>query len=81
LKRRFTTIPSTDVEGHSRLMIENEETIIRTHISGIDGNSHSEILGSGGRLSGDNLLAEFASVVDAVICAVEIQQKRTRRQN
>ncbi len=52
LKRRFAAILGTDVEGYSRLMTENEETTIRTHIPGSDGNSHSEILGSSGRLSG-----------------------------
>jgi len=76
IKRKLTTILSADVKGYSRLMGEDEEWTLRTL------NSHKEMMGSliqqhRGRVvgtAGDNVLAEFASVVDAVQCAVEIQQ-------
>jgi adenylate cyclase len=76
LKRKLTAILSADVKGYSRLMGEDEEATFRTL------NSYKEVMGSliqqhRGRVvgtAGDSLLAEFASVVDAVQCAVEIQQ-------
>ena len=76
LKRKLTTILSADVKGYSRLMGEDEEWTLRTL------NAYKEVMGSliqqhQGRVvgtAGDSLLAEFASVVDAVQCAVEIQQ-------
>jgi adenylate cyclase len=74
-KRKLTAIFSADVEGYSRLMGEDEEATIRTLTT------YREILTShiqqqNGRVidsPGDNLLAEFASVVDAVQCAVAVQ--------
>jgi len=76
VKRKLTAIFSADVEGYSRLMEEDELATIETLTS------HKEIMGKlirqyRGRVvdsTGDNLLAEFASVVDAVQCAVEVQQ-------
>jgi adenylate cyclase len=76
LKRKLTAILSTDVKGYSRLMGDDEEWTVRTL------NAYKEVIKSlvqqhRGRVvdaPGDNLLAEFASVVDAVQCAVEIQQ-------
>jgi adenylate cyclase len=76
VKRKLTAIFSADVEGYSRLMGEDELATIETLTS------HKETMGKlirqyRGRVvdsTGDNLLAEFASVVDAVQCAVEVQQ-------
>jgi len=76
LKRKLTAILSADVKGYSRLMGEDEEWTVRTL------KVYKEVMGSliqqhRGRVvdaTGDNLMAEFASVVDAVQCAVEIQQ-------
>jgi len=76
LKRKLTAILSADVKGYSRLMGEDEEWTVRT-LKG-----YKEVMGNliqqhHGRVvdaTGDNLMAEFASVVDAVQCAVEIQQ-------
>jgi adenylate cyclase len=75
-KRKLTTILSADVKGYSRLMGEDEEWTLRTL------NAYKEAMGNliqqhRGRVvstPGDSVLAEFASVVDAVQCAVEIQQ-------
>ncbi len=75
-KRKLSAIFSADVEGYSRLMGEDELATIETLTT------HKEIMRKlirqyRGRVVdsiGDNLLAEFASVVDAVQCAVEVQQ-------
>jgi adenylate cyclase len=76
VKRKLAAILSADVKGYSRLMGEDEETTLRTL------NTYKEVIGSliqqhRGRVvgtAGDSMLAEFGSVVDAVQCAVEIQQ-------
>jgi adenylate cyclase len=75
-KRKLTAILSADVKGYSRLMGEDEEWTLRTLTSykelirNLVGEHRGRVVGS----PGDNVLAEFASVVDAVECAVEIQQ-------
>jgi class 3 adenylate cyclase len=75
LERKLTAILCADVFGYSRLMGENEEATLRTL------SSHRKLIDSlieqhRGRFvnsAGDGVLAEFASVVNAVQCAVEIQ--------
>jgi len=75
-KRKLTAILSADVKGYSRLMGEDEEATVRTITA------HRKVITSviqkyRGRVvdsPGDNILAEFASVVDAVQSAVEIQE-------
>ena len=75
-KRKLTAILSADVKGYSRLMGTDEEGTVRTL------QEYREVMASSiqhhrGRVldtAGDSVLAEFASVVDAVQCAVEIQQ-------
>ena len=76
LKRKLTTILSADVKGYSRLMGEDEEWTLRTlnTYKGLIRNLVGEHRGRVVASPGDNVLAEFASVVDAVECAVEIQQ-------
>ena len=77
VKRKLTAILSADVEGYSRLMVEDEVGTIRTLTAYRDAMT-ALILQHRGRVvdaPGDNLLAEFASVVDAVQCAVEIQRE------
>ena len=76
-KRKLTAILSADVAGYSRLMGEDEDATITTLTS------YRELMATliqkhRGRVvdsPGDNLLAEFGSVVDAVRCAVEIQEE------
>ena len=76
VKRKLTTIFSADVESYSRLMGEDEFATLETLNSYKE--TMSKLIGQyGGRVVdsvGDNLLAEFSSVVDSVQCAVEIQQ-------
>ena len=75
MERKLAAIFSTDVAGYSRLMGDDEEATIRTLtayralISSLIQHHRGRVVDS----PGDNLLAEFASVVDAVRCAVEIQ--------
>src|SRR5271157_392713 len=76
-KRKLTAILSADVKGYSRLMGEDEEGTIRT-LNAYLGAVTGFIQKHQGRLvvtAGDSVLAEFASVVDAVRCAVEIQEE------
>src|SRR6266404_7094672 len=76
MERKLSAIFSTDVAGYSRLRGDDEEATIRTLtayralISSLIQHYRGRVVDS----PGDNLLAEFASVVDAVRCAVEIQQ-------
>jgi adenylate cyclase len=76
VKRKLTAILSADVKGYSRLMGEDEEWTVHT-LNTYKDMMRGLIQQHRGRLvdaPGDNVLAEFASVVDAVQCAVEIQQ-------
>ena len=81
VKRKLTAILSADVKGYSRLMSEDEAGTIRTL------NAYKEMIADlvqqhYGRVvdaPGDNLLAEFGSVVDAVQCALEIQKELKTR--
>jgi adenylate cyclase len=71
-KRKLTTILSADVAGYSRLMQDDESATVKTLeaykqiISDLVKQHRGRVVDS----PGDNLLAEFASVVDAVQCAV-----------
>jgi adenylate cyclase len=80
-KRKLAAILSADVEGYSRLMGQNEERTIRTLTS--YRTAISEIIQQyRGRVvdtPGDNILAEFGSVVDAVKSAVKIQTELFER--
>jgi len=77
VKRKLTAILSADVKGYSRLMGEDEEGTARTLkvyleiISGFIKQHRGRIVSTGG----DSVLAEFSSVVDAVRCAVGIQEE------
>jgi adenylate cyclase len=83
LERRLAAILAADVVGYSRLMGEDEtgtlerlKTLRRKLVK-------PKIAERGGRivkLMGDGLLAEFPSVVEAVQCAIDIQQEVTERE-
>lgn len=76
-KRKLTAILSADAVGYSRLMVEDEEATVRTItayrevLSTLIQQHNGKVLDS----PGDNLLAEFVSVVDAVQCAVAVQKE------
>jgi len=77
VKRKLSAILSADVKGYSRLMAEDEVATVQTLTA------YREVMTSliqqhRGRVvdsPGDNLLAEFSSVVDAVQCAVAVQKE------
>jgi adenylate cyclase len=81
VKRKLTAILSADVKGYSRLMGEDEKGTVRIL------NTYKEVMTNlierhRGRVvgaPGDNVLAEFGSVVNAVACAVEIQKELKTR--
>ncbi|HJY80556.1 MAG TPA: adenylate/guanylate cyclase domain-containing protein, partial [Candidatus Binatia bacterium] len=75
MERKLTAILSADVKGYSRLMGEDEVGTLRT-LTAYRQLIDARIAQHRGRIvgtAGDSVLAEFASVVDAVQCAVEIQ--------
>jgi len=80
-KRKLTTIVSADVAGYSRLMANDESATVRTIevyrkvMSELITQHRGRVIDS----PGDNLLAEFGSVVDAVQCAVAVQKELRAR--
>jgi adenylate cyclase len=76
-KRKLTTLFSADVAGYSRLMGQDEAATVET-ITTYRAVMSELIKQHRGRVvdsPGDNLLAEFTSVVDAVQCAVAVQKE------
>jgi adenylate cyclase len=76
-RRRLTTILCADVEGYSRLMEADESGTLAT-LQRHRGAMKTLIERHEGRIVntwGDAVLAEFASVVEAVQCAIEMQQE------
>jgi adenylate cyclase len=80
LERRLAAILAADVEGYSRLMHGDEEGTMAT-LSARRSLVDELIARHRGRIAntaGDSVLAEFASVLDAVRCAIEIQAEIQR---
>src|SRR5712691_8440917 len=80
--RRLAAILAADVAGYSRLMGADEEgTLARlnAHRRAVVDPKIAEHAGRIVKTTGDGLLAEFASVVDAVRCAVEVQRGMVER--
>ena len=79
IERKLAAIFAADVAGYSRLMGQDEVATLRT-LTG-----HREVMdrliaqhrGRIANTAGDSVLAEFPSVVEAVKCAVEVQQALT----
>jgi TolB-like protein/class 3 adenylate cyclase/Flp pilus assembly protein TadD len=77
MERRLAAILAADVVGYSRLMSNDEEgTLVRlkAHRNEVADPTIAKHKGRVVKLMGDGMLAEFASVVDAVRCAVDIQK-------
>ncbi|HJU18799.1 MAG TPA: adenylate/guanylate cyclase domain-containing protein [Stellaceae bacterium] len=75
--RRLAAILAADVAGYSRLMGADEEGTherLKAHLGELVNPKITEHRGRAVKHTGDGLLAEFGSVVDAVRCAVEIQR-------
>ncbi len=79
--RKLTTILCADVVGYSRLMEADEVATLETlkayrrAMAGLIGRHDGRVVST----SGDALLAEFASVVEAVQCAAEVQRELSAR--
>jgi adenylate cyclase len=81
-KRRLAAILAADVAGYSRLMGGDEEGTLERLKEPRRDLVDSKIAEHDGRIvktTGDGLLVEFASVVDAVRCAVDIQRNMAER--
>src|SRR5258708_7804671 len=77
VERRLAAILAADVAGYSRLMGEDEEGTLAALKAIRRELGDPKIAEHRGRIvktTGDGLLVEFASVVDAVRCAVEVQR-------
>jgi adenylate cyclase len=83
VKRRLTTVLCADVHGYSRLMEADEAGTLatlrryRTAMAGLVERHDGRIVNTWG----DAVIAEFASVVEAVQCAVEIQQEISNQES
>src|SRR6516225_12092521 len=82
VERRLAAILATDVVGYSRLMGEDEEgtlVALKTLQSELFDPKVKEHCGRLVKTTGDGALVEFASVVDAVRCAAEMQRAMAER--
>ncbi len=79
--RKLTTILAADVEEYTRLMRADEEVTLKTLgdyreiIDGLIARHDGRVFSTGG----DSVLAEFASVVEAVRCAIACQEELSSR--
>ena len=81
--RRLAAILAADVAGYSRLMGADEEGTherLKAHLGELVEPKIEEHRGRIVKNTGDGLLAEFPSVVDAVRCAVEVQREMSDRE-
>src|SRR6202140_5330041 len=82
VERRLAAILAADVAGYSRLMgVDEEGTLaaLKTHRREIIDPKIAEHRGRIVKTTGDGALVEFASAVDAVRCAIEIQRAMAER--
>src|ERR687897_1433427 len=82
VERRLAAILAADVVGYSRLMGADEAgtlAALKAHRRELVDGKIAEHQGRIVKLTGDGMLVEFPSVVNAVACAVEIQRGMRRR--
>jgi class 3 adenylate cyclase/pimeloyl-ACP methyl ester carboxylesterase len=82
MQRRLAAILAADVVGYSRLMGADEmgtHTSLKSHRRELVDSGIAEHRGRIVKTTGDGMLVEFASVVDAVSCAVHVQRSMVRR--
>src|SRR6267143_2855303 len=82
LERRLTAILAADVVGYSRLTSMDEEGThvrLKEHLRVLVDPKISEHRGHVVKNTGDGMLAEFSSVVDAVRCAIDLQSGMAER--
>ena len=76
MKRKLVAILAGDVVGYSRLVAQNEElaiqnwTAYRAYIADVVEDRHGRLFNT----AGDSVVFEFSSVLDALRCAVEVQE-------
>jgi len=83
VERRLAAILAADVAGYSRLMDADEEGTherLKGHLQELVNPKIADHRGRIVKNTGDGFLAEFASVVDAVRCAVQIQRGMAERE-
>src|SRR5438105_11099844 len=83
VERRLAAILAADVAGYSRLMGADEEGTLerlKAHRRQLIDPKITEHHGRIVKTTGDGMLVEFASIVDAVRCAVEVQRAMTDRE-
>jgi adenylate cyclase len=76
-KRKLAAILAADIVGYSRLMGADEEgtlTRLKEYRRELIDPKNQQYRGRIVKTTGDGILAEFPSVVDAVCCAIEVQQ-------
>ncbi|HEY0219851.1 MAG TPA: adenylate/guanylate cyclase domain-containing protein, partial [Afipia sp.] len=81
MKRKIAAILAADVAGYSRLVAEDEEETLR-RLAVYRGVFEDFITRANGRVfntAGDGFLAEFPSAVDAVRCAIDVQESIRNR--
>jgi class 3 adenylate cyclase/predicted negative regulator of RcsB-dependent stress response len=81
LKRKIAAILAADIAGYSRLVAEDEEETLR-RLAVYRGVFEDFVARANGRIfntAGDGFLAEFPSAVDAVRCAIDIQESIRNR--
>src|SRR5579872_6985038 len=81
-ERRLAAVVAADMVGYSRLMeVDEAGTLARlkTHRMEVIDPAITKNRGRIIKTTGDGMLVEFQSVVDAVACAVEIQRRMIRR--
>jgi adenylate cyclase len=84
MERRLTAILAADVAGYSRLTGMDEEGThaqLKERLGVLVDPKITEYRGRVVKNTGDGMLAEFGSVVDAVRCAIDIQQGMAERNN
>jgi class 3 adenylate cyclase/pimeloyl-ACP methyl ester carboxylesterase len=82
MERRLAAILAADVAGYGRLMGTDEEGTLaqlKAHRQALVDPSIEEHRGRVVKTTGDGMLVEFASVVDAVRCAVDVQRGMSER--
>jgi len=82
VERKLAAILAADVAGYSRLMGADEEGTLarlKAHRKELIDPKIAEHRGRVVKTTGDGILIEFSSVVDAVRCAVEVQQRMVKR--
>src|SRR5438552_2397618 len=78
-ERKLAAILAADVAGYSRLMSDGTLAQLKAHRRALVDPKIKEHRGRIVKTTGDGMLVEFASVVDAVRCAVEVQRGMAER--